>query len=240
MKRSASVLILCLGFPTVVRTLAQVTTHNTQTATHIYSHTAFSGVVTSHFQGNDLKAIVDGLVAHDAVSKGEFETSDQYSIRHAKSEHTPLSGGIARGGTIAFVFPTDHSVRSRAYETPQISIEYDADDMSMTVSTVIAPVNMGSVLDTEDLVPSTVWDKASETVRFGVASNAFGAKARVRYSNANNYGLAFPSHSRIDAEGNVQSPFTPQSITFPLPPAKAKLINQKPSTPTCHLYGTRL
>src|ERR1035437_8054566 len=121
-------------------------------------------------------------------------------------------------GTFAFVFPTDHSVRTRVGESPQLSTEYDADDMSMTVSLAIDQENTQSVLDTPNLVSGIVWDKASETVQHRLASNAFGVKSVVRYSNAHNYGLAFPLRfrSRVGAE-----------VSFALASTKAKLVKNR-------------
>jgi hypothetical protein len=212
---------LLLGLMISIEVQAQPTTRNTTPLA--YSHKAFSGVLTPHFQGNDLKKIVDNLAARDKVVKGEFETSDQYATRREELDRAPLSDGIARNGTLALVFQTEHSMRTRLHETPQLSIDYDADAATMTVRTLVQSVTAESGL----WVATTIWDKASETVSFGIASNAYGAKAQVRYSAASNYGIAYPSRSRVDAEGEVQSPMEPVLIKFPLSPAKATLVKNR-------------
>jgi hypothetical protein len=184
---------------------------------HLYSRTAFAGVVPPHFQGNDLKAIVDGLAPELSVSKGKYETSAQFAARLDRIAQAPLSGGIPGDAPLAFVFPTDASTHTMRSDERQISTEYDADKQEMTVALLTETLNTESELESSNLALQAIWNRASDTVSHGVASNAFGVKAVVRYSSAQNYGLAIP----LALQNRVHD------VTFKITPAKARLVENR-------------
>ncbi len=154
-----------------------------------YSTIAFNGNVPPHFQGNDLKAIA-AVLASRFAKRGEYETTRQYNLRIQRASNSDIADGLAKDSRLAFVFPTDDDLRTDWEAKSAIDVVYDADKEAFNVSIRATPTVLGSELNSPEEL-SMIWSKDSESSDKHLATNGFGAVARVTESTSTHHALSF-------------------------------------------------
>jgi hypothetical protein len=198
-----------------------------------YSSFSFSGTVTPHFMGNDLRRICDALSGRISSDKGEFETTTEYKARLRTVLDKPIVGDINATSDLAFVIPSPLHNHLDELDDVYLTTIYDADKAKMIVwihpamtFQVGEPSDVQSVLDRPKDVHSVaiIWGANTPQYKSWNASNSFGASVKVSEQQYDAYGLAI----------DLERPWTKYkiaglitgggSVQFSVPANEAKLI----------------
>jgi hypothetical protein len=198
-----------------------------------YSSASFSGTITPHFMGNDLRHICDALSGRTSSHKGEFETTAEYQARLRNAIDKPIIGDIKAGSDLAFVIPSPlHNHLDELYDV-DLTTAYDADSAKMTVLIHTAmtfqpgePDDIKSLLARPMDIHSVaiIWGANAPAYKSWNASNSFGASVKVLEQNYDAYGLAIDLESSRKQDRVATLITEGGSVAFSVPAAEARLI----------------
>jgi hypothetical protein len=226
-RSSRALLYLCLSL------LAVPVVEGQERKTPAYSSASFSGTVTPHFMGNDLRQICDALSGRISSHKAEFETTAEYQAKLHDAINKPVTGSIKAGRDLAFVIPSPLHNHLDEVNDGYLTTVYDADHAKMTVVIHIAmtfqpgePGDVQSLLDRPSDVHSVaiIWGANAPAYKSWNASNSFGASVKVLEQNYDAYGLALDLNHPWNQDKIATLITEGGSVAFSVPVQEARLI----------------
>ncbi len=233
MRKTYALLCLWLIFVVISCHAQLFKGHQIGKTTSAYSSVSFSGTVTPHFMGNDLRHICDALSSRIPSHKGEFETTAEYQARVRNAIAQPIIGNIKAGSDLAFVIPSPlHNHLDELYDVDLITA-YDADHAKMTVlihtAMTFQPGDVQSLLDRPMDIHSVaiIWGANAPAYKSWSASNSFGASVKVVEQNYDAYGLAIDLE-RPWKQDKIATLITEGgSVAFSVPVEEARFIKDR-------------
>jgi hypothetical protein len=202
--------------------------------TSTYSSVSFSGTVTPHFMGNDLRRICDALSSSISSHKGEFETTAEYQAEVRDAIDKPIIGDIKAGSDLAFVIPSPLHNHLDELDEGYLTTVYNADHAKMTVQLHTSmtfqpgePDDIKSLLARPKDIHSVaiIWGANEPAYRSWNASNSFGASVKVKEQSYDAYGLAIDvEHVPWKKDNLVTFISEGGSVEFSVPIEEARLI----------------
>jgi hypothetical protein len=175
--------------------------------------------------GNDPRAVLRALKVATPKEKSEFETTEDYQKRVARSADVPLFGTLRTSSTFAFVLPSSESPAYDDKMYPNLETQYDADTETMIVKVGFDSIETDTHHFSKDR-RSIVWNESGTGREAYIGTNAFGATRAVKKLTILTTALAI----------GIDSPFYPGGdellpgklyLSFKVPPNKARLQEKR-------------